>query len=415
MTKLNDYILFRKSSESERLVVFFSDAGSKNFTGFDLLKDLPVNQLFVRDPNRSWYNEGVEGAWNDIEHLISILKTYTDQFKAEDITFIGGSMGGYASMLFGSLLNIGQVLAFSPQIMLDHRLPNNPSERIKLKYPNLYDEVSKNNYTKFCIYIGSEDLEDIYNIYPSHLYENITVYCINGAPHNAMSYLHKMSILSTLMTNFILYRRPAIPLSLFSIWDNTDTLNEISQLIESHYFLNNVNDIIIQLSFANPHWVILQEWLGLYYAKTGDHRLALEAYSKVLGTKGDITGELYFKMGESAVQIQELTQAESYFNQSICFGLASKLSLYTSKLGAVKMLKGEYIEAIELQEKALSFNSKNSLAFYQLGLVYLKLKQYQQSVYYFNKAISYGNASSLTKKHLKTALNNLKSNEIVVG
>jgi esterase/lipase len=39
--------------------------------------------------------------------------------KYDNICFIGNSMGGYAAILFGTLLNIDNIISFAPQTFID--------------------------------------------------------------------------------------------------------------------------------------------------------------------------------------------------------------------------------------------------------------------------------------------------------
>ena len=48
------------------------------------------------------------------EYLSTKIKGY------DKVVFIGGSAGGYAAILFGSLLNVDHVVAFNPQTDLKH-------------------------------------------------------------------------------------------------------------------------------------------------------------------------------------------------------------------------------------------------------------------------------------------------------
>ena len=84
-------------SESDKLLIIFSGAGARNFNCFKLLKEYPINRLFIRDETSSWYQNPVLGHWNDIDEMISLIRTISDRFERNKITCMGGSMGGVCS------------------------------------------------------------------------------------------------------------------------------------------------------------------------------------------------------------------------------------------------------------------------------------------------------------------------------
>ena len=75
------------------------------------------DKLFLQDNTSRWYLYGIDGISNNVNqtkiYLQNILKKYNN------ITFIGASSGGYAALLFGSLLNVDKVVSFIPQTNLN--------------------------------------------------------------------------------------------------------------------------------------------------------------------------------------------------------------------------------------------------------------------------------------------------------
>lgn len=69
--------------------------------------------IFVRDVFKQWYLAGINQNINTPNKLLKFLKEET---KGYDLMTIGSSAGGYAAILYGSLLQAKQVLAFNPQI-----------------------------------------------------------------------------------------------------------------------------------------------------------------------------------------------------------------------------------------------------------------------------------------------------------
>lgn len=127
---------------SKNLVV---SLGSANHGGFDRKGSLinlkydnnNFDILYLRDMNYfatgrgrkqkerlvgRWYLGGMEGIGKNINHTLSFLKKQINNY--ENVIFTGISMGGYASILFGSLLKINHVIAVNPQTDLEYILKN---------------------------------------------------------------------------------------------------------------------------------------------------------------------------------------------------------------------------------------------------------------------------------------------------
>jgi hypothetical protein len=97
---------------------------------------------FYLDKNSIWYHRGIDGISTNIDETLSYLKKIISQF--EEVILIGSSAGGYAAILFGSLLHVTKVIAFKPQTYLTHRTD------IDKKYANLSQYI--NSTTRYYIY-----------------------------------------------------------------------------------------------------------------------------------------------------------------------------------------------------------------------------------------------------------------------
>ena len=56
---------------------------------------------------------------NHIEKVLDYLKNIISEHQYHKICFLGNSMGGYAAILFGTILDIDVVIAFAPQTYID--------------------------------------------------------------------------------------------------------------------------------------------------------------------------------------------------------------------------------------------------------------------------------------------------------
>lgn len=115
--------LYVKGEGKELLIVSFG--GYSHAVGgiqpFEFLNFLDknfksANKLFYKDLRLCSYHKGIEGISNNIEETVEYIKMKIKDYNKT--LFIGNSGGGYASLLFGSLLKVNYVLAFVPQTIL---------------------------------------------------------------------------------------------------------------------------------------------------------------------------------------------------------------------------------------------------------------------------------------------------------
>jgi hypothetical protein len=70
-----------------------------------------------KDNKKSWYHFGIDGMGNSIDELSSYIKQITKGY--DFVGTFGNSMGGYASLLFGSLIEADVSIAVVPQTFID--------------------------------------------------------------------------------------------------------------------------------------------------------------------------------------------------------------------------------------------------------------------------------------------------------
>jgi len=92
--------------------------GMPQFEFVKSLGTLPVNRIFVKDTAQAWYQKGIPGK-PSVEQLAEYLKEIT---KGTTTLTIGNSMGGFAALLFGTLINANHIIAFAPQTFISQKL-----------------------------------------------------------------------------------------------------------------------------------------------------------------------------------------------------------------------------------------------------------------------------------------------------
>ncbi|WP_373480503.1 hypothetical protein [Geminocystis sp.] len=79
---------------------------------------LPVKLIFIRDLSQAWYHLELPSIGNGINDIILTIESIKQQTNYSKVVCIGNSMGGYAALLIGSLIQADQVLSFVPQTFI---------------------------------------------------------------------------------------------------------------------------------------------------------------------------------------------------------------------------------------------------------------------------------------------------------
>ncbi len=72
--------------------------------------------IFIRDVQKQWYMEGISEKYNSPQALLRLLRELTTGFR---VYIMGSSAGGFAALLYGSLLQVDRVYAFNAQLNLN--------------------------------------------------------------------------------------------------------------------------------------------------------------------------------------------------------------------------------------------------------------------------------------------------------
>lgn len=108
--------------DSDRLMIAFG--GLQGFTAIppfeflNLTRDIPCKKIFVRDFEQVWYLKGLPGIAPNPEGVAEYLRGVIRSQSVRRVVTVGNSMGGYAALLFGALLDADVVLSFAPQTYL---------------------------------------------------------------------------------------------------------------------------------------------------------------------------------------------------------------------------------------------------------------------------------------------------------
>ena len=124
----------------------FKNFLEKHFTSYD--------RLFYIDEHQDWYHQGIKGITHSVDETVTHLKHKIHGY--ERVICIGSSSGGYAAILFGSLLQVTSVIAFIPQTYRTQK--GNIDEKYKDSIPFI------NNTTQYFLY-GDLSITNIHSFH----------------------------------------------------------------------------------------------------------------------------------------------------------------------------------------------------------------------------------------------------------
>jgi hypothetical protein len=116
---------------NKKLIVSFSSNGTPKKDFFQRKKSLmepkykrnDFDVLYLRNQSK-WYLGSLNGIGKNINHTIAFLRK--EFAKYDKVLCMGNSAGGYASLLFGSLLKVNNVIALNAQTDLQYLVDNLP-------------------------------------------------------------------------------------------------------------------------------------------------------------------------------------------------------------------------------------------------------------------------------------------------
>jgi pimeloyl-ACP methyl ester carboxylesterase len=107
---------------SQKLYIIFGGknvgAGIAPFEFCNASKILNENRVFIRDLSQTWYHMGLPGLSDDIDSTADYLKQLIQRYSPSETILVGNSMGGFAAILFASLVQNCRAIAFAPQTFI---------------------------------------------------------------------------------------------------------------------------------------------------------------------------------------------------------------------------------------------------------------------------------------------------------
>jgi hypothetical protein len=134
----SNYIYYPNTEES-----FTSSIIKKNkYEWYGTRVPYAYKHIFIRDIQKQWYLTGINGKYNSPDKLLSFLQAETKEYK---VITLGSSAGGFAAVLYGSLLKASLILSFNGQFEIKSLLETSSEEMD----PVLFRTCKNKNLYKF--------------------------------------------------------------------------------------------------------------------------------------------------------------------------------------------------------------------------------------------------------------------------
>lgn len=88
---------------------------------FRVTEGVAARRMFVRDLDQAWYLRGIHGLGTDVTSAARALGDEVARGVPRRVVTVGNSAGGFGAILFGTLMGVDEIHAFSPQTAIDRR------------------------------------------------------------------------------------------------------------------------------------------------------------------------------------------------------------------------------------------------------------------------------------------------------
>lgn len=179
--------------------------------------------IFLRDVFKQWYIKGINSRLPDIESVLSFLQEECKDSKT--IITVGSSAGGYAAVLFGSLLKADKIYCFNGQLSLERQLLKaeeleNPillRERERLlhsSYLNLEAVIRESKVDIFYFNSANSKIDQLH-LSIAKLHPNVHTFIFKTNVHRIPFYLFNLSSVLNSRKERLLECSSKIPMSKF--------------------------------------------------------------------------------------------------------------------------------------------------------------------------------------------------------
>jgi hypothetical protein len=173
------------------------------------LSEVGAKVAFFKDDQQAWYHRGVVGVGPNVDSIADHIRELAN--GVDEIVTIGNSAGGYASLLFASLLGC-EAHAFSPQTFIDPDLRSRHSDdrwekqigplvlegHLDDRFADLRPVVSAGRGPFHIYYAAHHDYDRIHAEHLAEI-ESVTLHSIDSQDHTPIRHLRDTGWLRTFL------------------------------------------------------------------------------------------------------------------------------------------------------------------------------------------------------------------------
>ncbi|MFD1330642.1 hypothetical protein ACFQ4O_01355 [Methylopila musalis] len=360
MSKLSDLEILNaleiQDHGSSELIIVFSSVNSNGFSFYKSFDGNDASKIFLRDPFDQWYQKGINEQIGSVHALADRIKEIKNHLSAKRVVCVGSSMGGYAALLFGSLIRADAVFACSPQTVLDIRLPHTPSvsydaEEFFDLQPLLWKK--QRHRPQVHILYGSDDIVDIWNAKRARRLDGDGRYPVAGQDHLAAAAAVASGDFASTVKALCVGAPVDISLPLDKGVEDPDVEKLVDKIVDAMYFNVNFKKVAIfaeRLSDIRPNWAVPLNVLSVAYAKTGNLPDAVAA-AELASSLAPKSITLATEAASLLLKVKRYDDAKIAFEK--CLKLRSKHYAAFCGLGLVYAAKGEREQAEAMYLKAI--------------------------------------------------------------
>lgn len=202
---------------SEKLFLFFGGiAGAIGMPPFEFYRAsriLDYSKIFLRDISQSCYQRGLPTIGKNAHAVGAYLKDRIIESGASEIYFVGNSMGGFAALLFCSMLQLGKAIVFSPQTFVSsEKRQSYGDDRWPDQIKNLHEAHTaadihelkpwiQNCYPQMParVYVSTSDTLDMHHVSELADFSNIEIYRFPIGGHGLVTELRNNGLLENIL------------------------------------------------------------------------------------------------------------------------------------------------------------------------------------------------------------------------
>lgn len=342
-------IFISKRVERGDVLLAFSarDTEQGKFTFFSVLKDVKANVIFVNDFSSNWYLDGTPDFRSEadmVRYLKERIAELIDPASGRLFT-LGSSMGAYAALKFGSLLDADGVFAMGPESELCIPLGRSvTSLKGRTEGDGDISRLQYKNPAGVYVFSGSNDIVDYYCACKlAHFNPRLSVSIINNRTHVVAKYLDAKFGLANIVSSLFFQNNAEFILSA-----ELGALSDLQLATDIKLFNEKLSAGVVDISHADSvakaarmfqNWSMVQYFHALVQEKTGNIEGAMTSLRDALRAQSNL-GRARLKLAGMLMRVNDYAGARGELeilaqsNQS--YSVGSLLASACAKLGDVE-------------------------------------------------------------------------------